>query len=295
LTWFDRNGKEVGTLGDRDDYRQVRLSPDGLRAAVTIPDPATMTTDIWIFDVERKVRTRFTFDPADDFGAAWSPDGTRLAFGRRTTRYDIYQRASSGAGVEEVLLTAGTFASSPNAWSSDGRFFSYTATNANTGSDLWILPLSGDRKPFSLVQTNLIEGDGQFSADGRWIAYTSNESGREEVYVIPFRGPGGKSQVSPAGGSIPRWRRDGAELFYASSDDKLMAATVHGRGAAFEVGEVRSLFEMQSPRIGTTRGPVVPYDATADGQRFLVNRMVEQTPAASSITLVVNWPALLKK
>jgi serine/threonine protein kinase/Tol biopolymer transport system component len=295
LTWVDRNGKEVGTLGDRDDYRQVRLSPDGLRAAVTIPDPATMTTDIWILDVERNVRTRFTSDPADDFGAAWSPDATRLAFTRLTTRTDIYQKTSSGAGVEEVLLPAGTFNSSPNAWSSDGRFFSYTATNTTTGSDLWILPLSGDRKPFPLAQTNFIESDGQFSADGRWVAYTSDESGRQEVYVIPFPGPGGKWPISTAGGSIPRWRRDGAELFYASSDDKLMVATVRGRGAAFEVDTVRSLFELRSPRIGTARGPVVPYDATADGQRFLVNRMVEQTPAASSITLVVNWPALLKK
>jgi Tol biopolymer transport system component len=295
LTWVDRNGKEVGTLGDRDDYRQVRLSPDGLRAAVTIPDPATMTTDIWILDVERNVRTRFTSDPADDFGAAWSPDATRLAFTRLTTLTDIYHKTSSGAGVEEVLLPAGTFNSSPNAWSSDGRFFSYTATNTTTGSDLWILPLSGDRKPFPLAQTNFIESDGQFSADGRWVAYTSDESGRQEVYVIPFPGPGGKWPISTAGGSIPRWRRDGAELFYASSDDKLMVATVRGRGAAFEVDTVRSLFELRSPRIGTARGPVVPYDATADGQRFLVNRMVEQTPAASSITLVVNWPALLKK
>jgi hypothetical protein len=127
------------------------------------------------------------------------------------------------------------------------------------------------------------------------VAYTSNESGRQEVYVIPFPGPGGKWQISTAGGSLPRWRDDGAELFYASSDDKLMVATVSGQGAAFEVGTVRSLFEMKGRRTGTAPGPVSPYDASADGQRFLVNRIVEQTPASSSITLVVNWPSLLKK
>jgi Tol biopolymer transport system component len=289
LTWFDRNGKEVGTLGEQDDYLQLRLSPDGQRAAVTIPDPVTRTTDIWIFDVARGLRTRFTFDPSDDFGPVWSPDATRLAFSRRTPRADIYQKASSGAGGETVLLADSRLNGEVVDWSSDGQFLSYTTT----GTDLGILPLAGDRKPRLLLQSNFANADGQFSPDGHWMAYTSLESGTQQVYVTPFPGPGGKWQISPARGESPRWRRDGTELFYFSpGDTTLMVASVNGQGSAFEVGSVRSLFKVTVRRDADLSAP---YDVSADGQRFLVNKAVEHTPASASITLIVNWPALLKK
>jgi hypothetical protein len=156
---------------------------------------------------------------------------------------------------------------------------------------VWVLPFAGDRKPYPFLQTPFDERRAQFAPDGRWIAYQSNESGRHEVYVAPFPGPGGKRRVSPTGGGSPRWRRDGNELFYVGPDGKLMAATVQSRGSEFEVGDVRALF---SPRIrDQTNG--IPYDVTPDGQRFLVNTFVESTRTPTSIELIVNWPALLRR
>jgi eukaryotic-like serine/threonine-protein kinase len=293
LTWFDRSGRQLGTLGDPADYQQIRISPDGQRVAVTLPDPTTRNTDIWIYDVARGVRTRFTFDPSDDAFPVWSPDGSRIAFARRKALLEIYQKASSGAGMEEVVVSNNAANTISADWSPDGKFLSYTTFGSSTGADLFIAPLSGDPKPMPFLQTPFNEAIGQFSPDGRWIAYQSNESGRQEVYVAPFPGPGGKWQVSTAGGVGQRWRRDGKELFYVSNaDNKLMAADVSGQGAAFEVRSVRALFEMKGRRTGNN---ISSFDASADGQRFLINIVTDQTPASSSITLVVNWPALLKK
>ncbi len=155
--------------------------------------------------------------------------------------------------------------------------------------DLWVLPLSGDQKPFPFLQTEFIENNGQFSPDGRWIAYESDESRRREIYVAPFPGPGGKRQISTAGGSYPRWRGDGKEIFYLAPYNKLMAAEVNGQGATLEVGAVRALFEARRG------GPGNVYDVTADGQRFLVNTAVEQKAPSAPITLVINWTADLKR
>ena len=181
-------------------------------------------------------------------------------------------------------------------WSPDGRFILFAVTAPKTGLDLWVLPLFGDRKPLPFLQTPFNESPGQFSPDGRWIAYSSDESGRYEVYVTPFPGPGGKWQVSTASGDWPRWRRDGKEIFYvAPADNKLMAAAVNGRGSAFEVGAVRPLFETRvagPPSVRPGQGRM--YDISPDGQRFLVNTVAEEA-ASAPITLVVNWPALLKQ
>jgi Tol biopolymer transport system component len=155
---------------------------------------------------------------------------------------------------------------------------------------LWILPLSGDRKPFPFLQTESQEGNGMFSPDGRWVAYFSTESGNVELYVAPFPGPGGKRQVSTSGANTPaKWRKDGKEIFYLAPGDKLMAAEVNGQGATLEVGAVRQLFEIRRG------GPGYVYDVTADGQRFLVNTAVEQKEPSAPITLVINWTADLKK
>jgi dipeptidyl aminopeptidase/acylaminoacyl peptidase len=178
-------------------------------------------------------------------------------------------------------------------WSADGKFILYTSTGGPTASDLFVLPLSGDRKPIPFVNTQFTETPGQFSPDGKWVAYVSNESGRNEVYVAPFPGPGGKRQVSTAGASQPasqpRWRRDGTEIFYIAADMKLMAAAVDGRGASFEVGAVKPLFDTRA-----ATGLRSTYAATADGQRFLINRAPEQT-ASAPITVVVNWAAGLRQ
>jgi Tol biopolymer transport system component len=242
-----------------------------------------------VYEVARARRTRFTFDPAEERVSVWSPDGSRIAFSsNRKGYFDIYQKASSGAGSDELLLES-DFDKQPTSWSSDGRFLLYWTNDPKTKADIWVLPLSGDRKPFPFLNTEFNEGNGQFSPDGRWIAYFSAESDRVELYVAPFPGPGGKRQISISGATPPaRWRGDGKEIYYLAPDNKLMAAEVNGQGAMLEVGAVRALFEI---RIG---GPGYVYDATADGQRFLVNTAVEQKESAP-ITLVINWTADLKR
>jgi serine/threonine protein kinase/Tol biopolymer transport system component len=292
LVWFDRTGKQIGVLGDLGRYADLQLSPDGKRASVSIPDQLGKGRDIWLYDVARGLRTRFTFDPADEFTSVWSPDGSRVVFNsRRKGHLDLFQKASSGAGTEEVLLEDNVD-KYPESWSPDGRFILYAtggSTASTTGSDLFVLPLSGDRKPFPFLNTQFNEGQGQFSPDGRWIAYRSDESGRGEVYVAPFPGAGGKWQISTGGGIYPRWRRDGTEILYFAPDNRLMAATVNGKGGSFEVGVVKPLFGTRAP-IGFR----YPYDVSGDGQRFLISTLPEQATSAP-ITVVVNWTAGLKR
>lgn len=293
LEWFDRSGKQLGVLGEPADYADLALSPDGARAAVSIRDPARRSRDIWLYDVTRRLRTRFTFDPSDDVVSMWSPDGGRIVFNSaRSGRADLYQKPSSGSRADELFLEDGNFGKFPYGWSPDGRFFLYASapSTPGTGNDLYALPLFGDRKPVVFLQTRFNEAWARFSPDGRWVAYHSDESGRGEVYATSFPKAEGKWQISTAGGNLARWRRDGREIFYLAPDNTLMAAQVNGQGSAFEVGPVRPLFRTRAKTIDTRYA----YDVSADGQRFLVITPVEQTSSAP-ITLVVNWPALLKK
>jgi eukaryotic-like serine/threonine-protein kinase len=181
------------------------------------------------------------------------------------------------------------------AWSPDGRILSYASGgDPRTGNDIWTMSVSAGVKPAPFLQTPFSEGRQRFSPDGRWLAYSSNESGRNEIYVTTFPGPGGKWQVSTAGGQWPRWRRDGKEIFYLSLDSKLMAVDIGATVQGFTVGSARSLFEIR-PRIASFSGVnAYPYDVTADGQRFLVNTLVEEA-SPEPLTLLLNWPALLKK
>jgi Tol biopolymer transport system component len=297
LAWFDRNGKQISVLGDLANYRNVQLSSDGKRAMVDVFDRQNGNQDIWVYDVARGLRTRVTYDPADDGTPVWSPDGSRIAFSsNRRGHADLYQKSASGTGSEELLLESNVskYASS---WSSDGQFLLYHTLDPKSKRDLWILPLSGDRKPFPFLQTEFDERQGRFSPDGRWIAYASDESRRQEIYVAPFPGPGGKRQISTSGGQIPKWRGDGKEIFFLSPDDKLMAAEVNGASGTLEIGAVRVLFEVHTlyPSKWNQRVQIhYVYDVTADGQRFLVNIPVEQK-ASAPITLVLNWTADLKR
>jgi len=283
LTWFDRSGKPLGVLDDPAPNANPKLSPDGKRLAVVITDPQTGHPDIWLYELARGIKTRFTFDPAGEREPIWSPDGSRIVFtSNRKGHFDLYQKSANGAGSEELLLES-NFDKAPSSFSPNGRFLLYSAVDPKTKADLWVLPLGGDRKPFPFLQTEFTESFGQFSPDGRWIAYRSDESRGGEIYVAPFPGPGGQRQVSTAGGRQPRWRGNGKELFYLSPDDKMMAAEVNGQGATLEVGAVRPLFEA---RQSVTGGFL--YDVTGDGQRFLINAAVEQK-ASSPIILVQNW------
>ncbi len=289
LLWFDRTGKQTGELGDPALYSDLELSPDGKRASISIADQAGKGRDIWFYDVARGLRSRFTFGPEAAVTSIWSPDGSRIVFNlNRKGHLDLYQKSSSGAGTEEVLLED-NLEKYPTSWSPDGRSILYRTSSPQTRAELFVLPLSGDRKPVPFLNTKFDEGFGQFSPNGRWVAYRSNESGRNEVYVAPFPGPGGKWQISTAGGDRPRWRRDGSEIFYLAPDNKLMAAAVNDKGANFEVGAVKPLFEARFVTGGRNQ-----YAVSADGQRFLINTTPEQE-ASAPITVVLNWTAGLKK
>jgi Tol biopolymer transport system component len=187
--WFDRTGRLIDKLGDLSAYETLELSPDGKRASVSIEDQGTR--NIWLYDLARGLRMRFMFDPASADMPIWSPDGSRIVFNSlRKGHRDLYQKASSGAGAEEVLLQD-SLEKFPFSWSPDDKFILYTAMgNPGTGMDLFVLPLSGDRKPFPFLKTPFNEGQGKFSPDGRWVAYRSDESGRYEMYVAPFPGAG---------------------------------------------------------------------------------------------------------
>jgi Tol biopolymer transport system component len=293
LAWFDRSGKEVGTVGATDENRlqNPELSPDGRRVAV---DRVVQgNRDIWLIETARGIPNRFTFDAEPDLYAVWSPDGSRIIFtsGRKSVS-GLYRKASSGAGSEELLLES-SLQMGPDDWSPDGRFLLYLQNDPKTGYDLWVLPLFGERKPFPFVNTSFIERNGQFSPDGRWVAYESNESGRNEVYVQAFPGPGGKWQVSTGSGIEPRWRRDGKELFYIAPDGKLMAASIQTAGQALEAGAPISLFQTRIVGGGQS-GWRQQYAVAPNGQRFLINITVDES-TGSPITIVTNWARALKK
>lgn len=283
LVWFDRGGNRVGTLGEPGDYSNPSLSPDEKRVAVGRRNMQAKTRDIWLFDLMRGSATRLTFDPADDFNPVWSPDGSRIAFSsnRRKTR-DIYQRLASGAGDDELLLELPT-EDNVEDWSADGKFILFNSNEPGRSPDVLALPLFGDRNPIPLLKNPLfIEAQAQLSPNGKWMAYYSNESGRNEVYVQNFPPSAGKWQVSNAGGDNPQWRRDGKELFYLQ-DAKLMAVEVNAGPTNFEAGIPKTLFEIRLSAQQRNR-----YLVADNGRRFLVNMPYEEA-TASPITVVVNW------
>jgi eukaryotic-like serine/threonine-protein kinase len=289
--WFDRIGKETGSVNLEGNLFDVRLSPDGKRAAIQLLDHrgGILNQDIWVVDLERNIPTRLTFDPTIEDDPVWSPDSSRLLFtSERDGRRDIYQKASNGAGGEELLLKSDSRKEAQD-WSVDGKYCLYTVADATTKSDIWLLPLFGDRKPYSLVTTRFREFHPRFSPDGRWFAYVSDESGRLEVYVQSFPASGGKWMISNGGGGQPVWRRDGRELFYINPERKLMSVVVKA-DATFQASIPQPLFDT---RIDDFRSNS-RYDVAPDGQRFLINVPLE-APTAPPIIVVLNWTADLKK
>lgn len=282
----------LGTLGapDESGLSTPRLSPDGRRVAVfrTVQG----NTDVWLLDGTRA--SRFTFDAAADQSPNWTPDGMHILFdSNRKGRRNLYMKPSTGAGVEEMLLESLQDKGAPG-FSADGRFLVYTVFDPESGGDLWVLPLQGDRNPFVFLKTNFRENYGQFSPDGRWLAYASDESGRREIYVRPFVAPAaagataqqnaGQWLVSTAGGIHPRWRHDGKELYYIGPDGEMMAAPITATGAALEPGTPVMLFQTRIVGGGVDFGR--QYDVARDG-RFLINTVLDDT--ASPITILQNW------
>jgi Tol biopolymer transport system component/DNA-binding winged helix-turn-helix (wHTH) protein len=290
LTWFDRGGHVLGTAGDPDRYVGVALSPDERRAAVTLETGSPENVDIWLIDIARNIRSRLTVHPGQDVSPLWSPDGARIVFQSSRSRQAVAMRQMSAnePGTDELLLEGpgGSFTMMPTGWSADGRFIAYTTR----GSNVWILPLFGDRKPFAFAETPFVETSAVFSPDGHWIAYTSNEGGQPDVYVQSFPGPGSKSQVSRDGGTHPVWRADGRELFYLAADGTMMAVPV-GAGHSFDAGRPQALFSSNAWRLRVSQ----VYAATKDGQRFLVAATSPKSTGAAPLTVVLNWTAAVTR
>jgi len=288
LLWADRSGKRTGSLATNALFAAPALSPDGRRVAVEVLDRSSHTTDIWIYEVARGLAARFTFGPGDAAQPIWSPDGKQIVFSCERNGYlNLCLKPSSG-GPEQALLSEAAD-DTPTSWSRDGRYIAYSrlAIPGNTRSDVWILPLFGDRKPFPFLASPVEENDATFSPDGKWMAYMSYESGRNEVYVTSFPGRSSKWQVSTNGGREARWRADGKELFYSTSDNVLTAVEVKTSASGLELGVARALFAFQ---LRALRGA---FDVSADGRHFLVNTIANED--LPPLMLVTNWTAELKK
>ncbi len=286
--WKDRGGQTIKSLDMVAGVSQHWLSPDEKRFVADRFDPQTGTYDLWLYDALGSNEQRFTIDPGNDITPVWSPDGNHIVWAsdRDGGIWDLYQRAANRAG-EETLLWKSEYVKFPTDWSRDGRFIIYRQPDPKTKDDLWALPItgSGAAKPSPIAQTDAGEIAGTLSTDGRWLAYASDQSGRYEIWAQSFPDGGGKRQVSTGGGNCPRWRQDGRELFYYAADGKLMAAPVRS-GESLEVDAAIPLFEFRAGNLQT----FAPYAVARDGQRFLINAVVETEPNAP-LTVVVNWAA----
>jgi Tol biopolymer transport system component len=304
LEWFDRGGRSLGEFGEPGTYLNVALSPDDRRAAVTLATggaaAGSANQDVWIIDVARATMSRLTFDPAPEGSPVWSPDGSRVAFLSGRPEQGLRQKLASGTSDEALLLrsSGSNFLEFevPDDWSPDGQAIAYETppTTAVTKSDLWILPLSGDRKPFPLVQGPGFDTNAAFSPDGRWLVYSSNESGTSQVYVRPFPSTtAARFQVSRNGGDQPRWRGDGKELFFLSLDRMMMATTILESSTRFEADIPRPLFQAAVTSAQARR----LYAVTKDGKRFLmiVPPAADRTATPTPLTVVVNWLAAVQK
>jgi len=256
------------------------LSPDANVLATSILNPEGGYS-IWLIDLKSGTPSRFTFEVSR--WPVWSPDGKQIAFNLDHTGYDdLFVKSSNGASAERLLL-ATEYRKIPSDWSRDGKLLLFDQEEPRTKRDLWILPLDGDKKPYPILQTAANEYAARFSPDGHWIAYTSDESGREEVYVQTFPLTGRKRKISHQGGSFPEWQRDGKELFYVSADRQMMAAALADE-AAFTFALPKALF----PATASSR-QLTGFSVTAHGQRFLM--AVENEQKRSPVTVVINWTA----
>ena len=279
ITWFDRSGKKIGVVPVDGNFTNPNLSPDQNRIAVEKLEGSVR--DIWLIDLVRGTTSRFTFDAAIHQYPVFSPDGQQVLFvSDRSGSNDLYMRAANGVGEEKLLLKK---ADGVSDWSTDGKTVLYAVGNP---FEVWALPMTGDKKPYPLVNQKFRYIRAKFSPDGRWFAYTSNESGRDEIYVQTFPPSGGKSQVSVNGGAYAYWRRDGKEIIFGTGDRKIMAVDVK-LATSFEAGVPRQLFEIPETMAG------VRFAITADAQRFLIPLLSNTN--RSTLTTVLNWTADIKK
>jgi dipeptidyl aminopeptidase/acylaminoacyl peptidase len=290
LIWFDRKGRQLETVPAPKGSRNPEISPDGTKLAIERHDPDTGYRDIWLVELSRGVTSRFTFHAADDSDPLWSPDGKQLAFSSgREGFVNIFLKAASGAGDAEIVNKSEEIEYGyAMSWSPDGQNI---ITWSPTG--IRILPLTGERRTVPFLQTDFVEIEPQFSPNGKWVSYTSNESGRAEIYVQSFPAGSGKWQISTGGGNDARWRPDGKEIFYIAPDRKLLAVQVNTEGEALAPSTPIPLFQTRiSGVLGT--GLRFNYAVSPDGERFLIATDVEGA-TDSPIIVVLNWPALLEQ
>jgi Tol biopolymer transport system component len=285
VLWFDRKGQQIGVTLNPGIYGNVMLAPNGKAMAADTTDPTSQNTDVWTYDLENHSAKRLTFDPALDSLPVWSPDGSRIVFAsNRDLKFDLYLKDANG-GQEEKIIPQDGPDRFPTDWSRDGKYILYAR-----GQDLWYLMIS-DLRPTQFLKATSSLRSSRFSPDGKWVAYSSNESGRWEIYVTSFPDAHGKWQVSNAGGNQPRWRGDGKELFYLSADSKIMAVPV-STGSNFDASTPAPLFQA-NPREMFATSELFSYDVSNDGQKFLINSQLktEMTP----MSVVLNWSAKLNQ
>jgi Tol biopolymer transport system component len=287
---MNRDGNEVGTLGERAEYSEVTLSDDGRTAAAIVSD-IDGNSEFWLIDVERDTRRHFTFT-SDDASLRrsevnWSGDGTFLVYGCESEEgLSIARKATDGSSPEVILYHEPGASVWPYDVSADNQWVVFGKQNEEGNEDLWILPASGEGDARPLFETPFDEWPGVVSPDGRWLVLDSDETGRREIYVIPFPEGRGRWQVSRDGGRFPRWSTDGDELYYVGLDGMLMQASVQPEGAVFKATEPRLLMETKM-----FAGNYASYDVMPDGERFL---LLEQASQFAPISLFTNWVGALE-
>jgi Tol biopolymer transport system component len=284
LAWIGRDGRRLGVAAGPGGYVDFRLSPDSRYLAVAEVEPHSDRSDLRLLDLVRGANMRLTTSPATDASPVWSPDGARLVFrSNRDRKHDLYIRPAVGGGEEQPFLKTPA-AKYPTDWSPDGAFVVYHANDERTHYDVWAVPIGHPDQPRPLVQTEFDEMQGQISPSGRWLAYTSNQSGRLDVYVQALGPDGRKWQISTDGGSDPKWRADEKELFYIGRDGRMMSVDLPG--AAFDPGTPRPLFLLRD--VSAVAPYVSAYDLQRDGQRFLVRVPIEHLQT-QPLNVLVHW------
>ncbi len=298
LLWQDRSGKILGKVAERAPYKgSGQISPDGKRLAIAVGDPQA---DIWVFDLASGSRTRLTFGGATHLEPSWSADGQRVVYTKQTgatvaTGTSLCARFANGSGQEETLMQSGSggqfFSQVTPQWSPDGRYLLHLEQSGPSGAGIWALPMTGDKKPISILQSPSPQArivQYRLSPNGRWLAYSSTESGREEIYVTHFPSGGGRWQVSQSGGTFPAWRSDNKELYFYGLDVTFNAVTVNPTSEEFSMDPPHVI-----SRIAYLAPLGVPYTPASDGKRFVVATYPEGL--SSPLVLVTNWNTDFKK